>query len=381
MVLDGCSILTGASTEKAARGPGGRRGRRGAHNGRVMRVTGTAQREAWLARRLPPVERVRPDVWSVPVPIPNNPLRYTLCYVLMTAGGPVVVDPGWDTAEGWDALLAGLGEVGVGLADVVGVALTHVHPDHHGLTARVRDASGAWVAMHRLEVTTMPSRDQLTEQAIAHDQEWLLRCGLPEDLRAELGWRPDTFAQFVAMAQPDVLLEDAGHLPGDAGRFRAVWTPGHTPGHLCFHDTVEDVLLTGDHVLPRISPNVGLQPHDLEPPLSAYLRSLEAMTAYRSAEVLPAHEYRFLGVDHRAHALVTHHHERCQEIHDVISASPGSTAWEVAERISWSGGWSRVTGFMRRAAVAETGAHLEHLRETGRATVAGAPVQRWSALP
>ena len=55
-----------------------------------MRVTGTAQREAWLARTSPPVEQVRPDRWSVPVPIPGSPLRYTLSYLI--AAGVAVND-------------------------------------------------------------------------------------------------------------------------------------------------------------------------------------------------------------------------------------------------------------------------------------------------
>lgn len=47
-----------------------------------MRVTGTAQRDAWLARTFPPVERAGPDLWSVPVPIPDSPLHYTLTYIV-----------------------------------------------------------------------------------------------------------------------------------------------------------------------------------------------------------------------------------------------------------------------------------------------------------
>jgi len=77
-----------------------------------MRVTGTAQHEAWQARVLPPVEQVRPGLWSVPVPIPDNPLRYTLSYAFTSDTGPVIVDPGWDSAAGRQALTAGLTAAG-----------------------------------------------------------------------------------------------------------------------------------------------------------------------------------------------------------------------------------------------------------------------------
>lgn len=103
-----------------------------------MRVTGTAQRDAWLAHTFPPVEQAGPDLWSVPVPIPDSPLRYTLTYLVAAGGGLVVVDPGWDTEAGWQALAAGLKAAGASPADVTGIVVTHIHPDHHGLSAHLR---------------------------------------------------------------------------------------------------------------------------------------------------------------------------------------------------------------------------------------------------
>src|SRR5919198_3212163 len=95
---------------------------------------------------LPPVEQVRPGLWSIPVPIPNNPLRYVLVYAFETDRGPVIVDAGWNTDDAFDALCAGLTTVGASVADVRGVMVTHIHPDHYGLAGRVRETSGAWVA-------------------------------------------------------------------------------------------------------------------------------------------------------------------------------------------------------------------------------------------
>ncbi|HTY73705.1 MAG TPA: MBL fold metallo-hydrolase [Actinomycetes bacterium] len=344
-----------------------------------MRVTGQAQRAAWLGRVLPPVEAVRAGVWSLPVPIPDSPLRYTLCYVLDLPGGLVVVDPGWDTDLGWGTLVDGLALAGAGIGDVSGVVLTHVHPDHHGLTARLRDASDAWVAMHPAERDSLPSRARVSARGVAADETWLRRCGVPADVAAELVLRRELLARFAAMARPDRLLHDGDSIPGDKGRFRAVWTPGHTPGHLCFHDTVEDLLLTGDHVLPRISPNIGLQPHAEDLPLAAYLESLARVTAYDSAEVLPAHEYRFVGLAQRVHALHRHHEERCAEVIAVLSEAGTGTVWDVTQHLSWSRGWGSVTGFMRRAAVAETAAHLHYLAERSEVVLAsGEPVWLWS---
>jgi glyoxylase-like metal-dependent hydrolase (beta-lactamase superfamily II) len=70
-------------------------------------------------------------------------------------------------------------------------------------------------------------------------------------------------------------------------RLRAIWTPGHSPGHLCFHDETHGLLLTGDHVLPRITPNVSAYDPESEPP-AAYLDSLEQLRETAAEEVLPA---------------------------------------------------------------------------------------------
>ncbi|MEV4258993.1 MBL fold metallo-hydrolase, partial [Spirillospora sp. NPDC049652] len=85
------------------------------------------------------------------MPIPGNPLAYTLVYVLESRRGPVLVDAGWEHEDAWNALTDGLASFGLDVADVLGVVVTHHHPDHAGLAGRVREASGAWIAMHRAD--------------------------------------------------------------------------------------------------------------------------------------------------------------------------------------------------------------------------------------
>ncbi len=330
-----------------------------------MRVTGTAQREAWLARTAPPVEQVRADLWSVPVPIPDSPLRYTLTYLVAAGSGLVVVDPGWDCEPAWQALAEGLKAAGASPADVTGIVVTHIHPDHHGLSARLREASGAWVAMHPAELSTLSSLQPLGGETRRADRAWLARCGVPDDVATGLNVTSTALAAVRAMARPDVLLGHGDLVPLPGRALRAVWTPGHTPGHLCLHEESENLLLTGDHVLPRISPNIGLQSSMAEPPLAAYLRSLEQIAAYDHAEALPAHEYRFAGLADRVRMLLAHHERRCDEVIAVLGRLGPATAWQVTEELTWSRGWPAVVGFMRRAALAEAVAHLRHLADRG----------------
>ena len=97
---------------------------------------------------LPPVERLRPGMWTIPVPLPNNSLRYVFVYLFETERGAYLVDAGWNTEDAYAALTAGLAVAGYAIGDVRGVLVTHIHPDHYGLAGRIREASGAWIALH-----------------------------------------------------------------------------------------------------------------------------------------------------------------------------------------------------------------------------------------
>ncbi len=101
--------------------------RRGERGGAVQ-VTGTRQREAWRRAEFPPVEKVTGGVWSVPVPIIGNPLRYVLTYLIEHDAGFVMIDPGWNHPDSWHALTAGMGECEIPMTAVTAVVITHVTP-------------------------------------------------------------------------------------------------------------------------------------------------------------------------------------------------------------------------------------------------------------
>ncbi|HWC79994.1 MAG TPA: MBL fold metallo-hydrolase [Pseudonocardiaceae bacterium] len=338
-----------------------------------IRVLGTAQHEAWQQRTLPPVERIGGGLWSIPVPIPDNPLRYTLCYLVPGDQGVVVVDPGWDHEDGWQVLCDGLATAGVSVGDVLGIIATHIHPDHHGLSGRLREASGAWVAMHPAERDNLPHR-LLKGSDAGEGMATVLRAGgaPEEDITALLGppeQRSRPAAELV-LAEPDVLLEDGDLAPLPGRRLRAIWTPGHTPGHLCLQEPDARLLLTGDHVLPRITPNIGLQPGLTGDPLGKFIGSLDKVADYDDHDALPAHEYRFRGLRARAGQLQAHHEERCQELVKVVTELGAPNMWQLAENLTWSRPW-RDIGRMRYAALAETASHANHLVQQGKLAFQG----------
>lgn len=205
-----------------------------------------ADRLAWRSRVLPSVRRLDGGVWSIPVPIPDNPLRYTLVYALETERGPVLVDTGWDDPTGRAALADGLGAAGFTPAEVHGVLITHHHPDHHGLSAHVRERSGAWIAMHGAEAAVVraiagaPAARWIDRMARS-----MRRAGVPQEqleaLRGFGGARTegtdsadDTDARRSGVALADALPDRElvhGESAGVPGRdVRVLWTPGHTPG-------------------------------------------------------------------------------------------------------------------------------------------------------
>lgn len=342
--------------------------------GTVVEVLGTEQHACWSERVLPPVEQLAPWLWSVPVPIPDNPLRYTSAYVLLGDDGPVVVDPGWDSTRGWTALTDGLAAVGTSAGEVTGIVATHVHADHHGLSGRLREQSGAWVAMHPAERDTLPQRTRTADPAHRRRavERWLADSGAPAVDAAEL-LAPFRHDQAPGdMVEPDLLLDDGDLVPVGGRHVRAVWTPGHTPGHLCLRDEDARLLLTGDHVLPRITPNIGLAPETERPALADFLTSLRRVAAFDDHDALPAHEWRFRGLAARTAQLVEHHERRCEELLDVVAEIGAPTLWELAEHLTWSRPWSEV-GAMRFGAIAETSAHVGYLEERGRLTRSRGP--------
>ncbi|SNS94242.1 Glyoxylase, beta-lactamase superfamily II [Asanoa hainanensis] len=339
----------------------------------MVEVTGTAQRAAWQQKTLPPVELVRPGLWSIPVPMTGSPLRYVLVYALARPDGVALVDAGWPTDDAWTALVDGLASCGYALTDVRAVLVTHWHADHHGLAGSVREASGAWIGMHALDAAAIKGRSDPRDW-VANISAWVRnRGGSDADIAETVGSVEDA-RRFRSLAEPDRLIED-GERPLDG--IRAVWTPGHTAGHLCFFDEGRRLLLSGDHVLPRISPNITLHPGQTADPLGDFLESLTRTGELEADEVLPAHEYRFAGLRDRVAALHTHHADRLAEVTRLVAASPGATTWELASRLTWSRPWPQVQGMIRRSAVGETYAHLAHLARGGVVRRADGDIDHW----
>ena len=332
----------------------------------------------------PPVEDLGDGVWSLPVPIPGNPLGFTYVYVLTGSDGPVLIDTGWDHDDSWEALVKGLARIGYSAEEVRGAVLTHFHPDHTGLTGRLREASGAWLAMHPADIAVterLLSRDSGTRHRELAVQ--MRAAGFPEDDVAELLAGPLYSAPPVV---PDLPLADGARVDLPGRDLRAVWTPGHTPGHLCLHLTDGGRLFTGDHVLPRITPHIGRFPMTTGggDPLGDFLTSQRAVGRLPGADTLvclPSHERRFTGLRTRSAEIVEHHEDRVTEILLLLRATGPATLWQVSSGLTWRRPWADMNIRSRHMAAAETAAHLRLTEERGLVVRSGTPdLPRWAAV-
>lgn len=322
-------------------------------------------------------------VRSLQVPIPDNPLGHTLVYVVDTDRGPVLIDTGWDDPASWDTLAGGLTACGTSPAEIHGVVITHHHPDHHGLSGRVREASGAWIAMHEADgAIVRRARSTRPERWLTYMTAKLEAAGAPEEHVAPMRTARPRSVPGLAPALPDreIVPGELLDLPGR--RLRAIWTPGHTPGHVCLH--LEEAhpaglpghgrLFSGDHLLPEITPHIGLyeDPDDatVTDPLGDYLDSLERVGRLAPAEVLPAHQHAFTDAASRVRELLHHHEDRLTGLLTLL-AEP-LTSWQLAERMEWNRPWDQIRYGSRNIAVSEAEAHLRRLVKLGRAeAVAG----------
>jgi glyoxylase-like metal-dependent hydrolase (beta-lactamase superfamily II) len=349
----------------------------------VVVITGTLQKDSWDLNVLPPVEQVRPGLWSIPVPIPNNPLRYVLVYALELGGGGVaLVDAGWNTDEAWKSLNDGLTVAGGSINDVRAVMVTHIHPDHYGLAGRVREASGAWIGLHPADAVMLEARYGNTDDLLAGMFRLLNDSGVPDDKLPDLALASMNVKSMVTMAAPDVLFEDGSDIDLPGWTLRTIWTPGHSPGHVCFYSDDRRLLISGDHVLPRITPNISVHSQQVPNPLGDYLESLRKLQSLATEEVLPAHEYRFSDLNSRLEEIIAHHAARLDEIERVIRDNPGSTAWDITLKLHWSRPWDEIQSFMQRQANGETLAHCVVLELNGRVLRRGSvPARFYTAEP
>jgi glyoxylase-like metal-dependent hydrolase (beta-lactamase superfamily II) len=348
--------------------------------------------------RQPPrtvVEEVAPGVLRAQLEVELPGLGHINTYLIEGPHGFDVIDPGLPGEPSWKSLLERLGQAGVPIARVRNIVITHSHPDHYGNAQRLADETGpdAVIVTHRAFRTMFDPLHQCANDEDCDDlghahpdrgqpplrmeQRKIGPDGYDFAVDAPWGkrWDPHSDDATVRKSRTALLADRGWPFPtpdrrarhGDTieigGRpWRAVHTPGHTVDHLCLIDPENGIFVSGDHVLPTITPHVpGIGSGERS--LGDFLASLDAVAALPEVRiVLPAHGLEFHDLPQRVREIKDHHHERL----------------EILSRVSQAEGWTSVEGYSRflfrperwgSLAESETYAHLEYLVQVGSAEI------------
>jgi glyoxylase-like metal-dependent hydrolase (beta-lactamase superfamily II) len=317
-------------------------------------LDGEQRHEAGILRRggetSPVVVPLDDGIVRITFPLPLG-IDHVHAYVLPGDDGTIVVDTGLGLpgARGrWEQIL-----------DQVGrperIVVTHFHPDHVGAAAIVAEIAAAPVSQGVIDYDYC--RRAWTAEAAERSEQHMVEHGIPPAEAAAVRAQQEQLTSFVHYARDPEPLE-----PGDSvGGWEVLHLPGHADGHLALHR--DGVLIAGDALLGGITPNVGLWPASAPDPLSDYLGSLARIIELDPLLALPGHGERILDPAGRAREIVEHHEDRLRRTLGELGSEPRS-----GYAISRTLFPDALAPTLRRFAVAETLAHLEHLVHAGRAT-------------
>ena len=279
-----------------------------------------------------------------------------------------LIDVGPKTDDAYRKLVEKLGRIGVRLADIRRILLTHAHEDHCGLAKKVRDeAKDAEILVHEWETGHLFGR-------LSRDQhrDLLLRSGVPpavfEDMRelySEISLLTDSLEDGDYQT-----LEDDSELQFDGGTLRVLHTPGHTPGSCSFVREANRTLICGDCVLKRITPNPIVSPDPVDPTrrfpsLGEYLVSLARLREFRPTLSYGGHGEPVTDFEEIFHRYVRAIDERQRRVLSLVPKD-GVTAFEIASQLFPSSFDHDVHRFL---AISEAIAHLDYAEKEAKLVV------------
>jgi glyoxylase-like metal-dependent hydrolase (beta-lactamase superfamily II) len=306
-----------------------------------------------------------PGLYHLQVSLPIIPLGYTNVYLVRGDDGYLLLDTGWDNEYAFQSLKKQLAEIRVDIKDISRIIVTHSHVDHHRMTSRLKQLSGAEICLHQLEKDMINVRELNASEFRQQSEQWLHRNGMPSSELPPAGTLPGVLMAPTQTILPDTTFNGGEIITAGNFSFQVIWTPGHSPGHICLYEPTHKLLMTGDHILPVINSNVSFQPHSSPNPLKDFLDSLDQLKRLDVNIVLPAHEYFFTDLPKRIEEIIQHHQKRSSDILGTIKTE-AKTAYQIATEIKWMldfGGvpFQDLPPGDKRMAVGETLAHLEFL--------------------
>lgn len=304
------------------------------------------------------IEEILPNLCRAEIPLPRNPLKAVNSYIIRGDGRFLIVDTGMNREECIREMDAALHELGVDL-EKTDFFVTHLHADHLGLVGGLAtDSSKVYFGEREASYMSAPREGSpRSDQADVY-----LLNGFPQDeLERAVGTHPGHLygpkrrIEFSTVREGDTI--DIGDYS-----FTCIETPGHTPGHMCLYESSKKILMSGDHILLDITPNICFWPR-MDDALKDYLASLDRMYPMDIDLVLPGH--RRIWNDHRKRIdeLHAHHEVRLNEV--LFALEEGEkTAYEIAPQVTWDvdfKSWDLFPPPQKWFATGEVIAHITYL--------------------
>jgi glyoxylase-like metal-dependent hydrolase (beta-lactamase superfamily II) len=332
--------------------------------------------EAARRREVARADRVVPGVWRLRLPLPWPGVPHCNAWALAAGSGIVLVDTGIGGPGAIRQLELALSQAGLSLEHVRLLACTHAHSDHYGLAGPIIDAAGCELWMHPNH-GHMTKRAADPEAALERRIEVARQSGVPaEALRSYEERQRD--GGGVAFGVDRIVLPDRDLLPGveietDLGTWQVHETPGHAPSHVTLHQPERQILISGDHLLGRVSLyyDYGYSPD----PAGEFLSSLDVIDELPARLCLSGHGRPFIDVKGHIDANRREVAERMGRVRSALEDGP-KTPFEIVPTLMQT---TELTPMIVNWGLSETLCYLRHmeLREEAR-RVDGEDPERWT---
>jgi glyoxylase-like metal-dependent hydrolase (beta-lactamase superfamily II) len=318
-------------------------------------------------------ERVVPGVWRLRLPLPWPGVPHCNAWAVAAGDGVVLFDTGMHEPGSIAHLERAMAQVNLSIENVRLVACTHAHSDHYGQAADIVDRAVCELWMHpNHEHMTRAAQDP--EAALQRRVEIARQSGVPEEpLQAYAEARRGQGFGISRIIEPDQPLLPGTKIDSDLGAWEVYETPGHAPSHVCMFQPEHRMLISGDHLLGRVSLyyDFGYSPD----PAGEFLNSLDVVEKLDARLCLSGHGRTFTDVQGHIEANRALVHERIDKVHEVISREP-ITAFDAVPLVYGQA----ITPMNANWWLSETLCYLTHLEVNGRAErIAGEP-ERWRSL-
>jgi glyoxylase-like metal-dependent hydrolase (beta-lactamase superfamily II) len=284
----------------------------------------------------------------------------------------VLFDTGMHQPDSLAHLERALAMCNLRLEQVSLIVCTHAHSDHYGQAATIVERAGCELWMH-------PNHQHMTRMAedpdavFARRLEVARQSGVPEEpLRRYATERRTRETGIAAAIEPDRDLVSGVTIDTDLGPWVAYETPGHAPSHVCLFQPERRLLISGDHLLGRISLyfDYGSSPD----PVGEFLESLDVVERLGARLCLPGHGRTFADVHAHIQGNRKLVHERLERVQEALGEGP-LTAFEIVPHV-YGDPLSQQNAHWLLSKILS---YLTHLQAIGRARLIAGDPERWTA--